>query len=210
MRGAIALLSLLVFQGCSGPPTQFYTLSPVAPPAAAARFSCDRTLIGVARVLLPETLDRQSMVRSHGPDRIDISNKDRWAAPLDGIIRHVLAEDLRNRLPRGRVLMPGDAIPPDGSVGLEINVQRFAGDTAGHVVLQADWTLLNRHGSPVLTRSETVSASAGSARTDAVVAAMSQAISELADRVVVVLRDCPLAKHKGHRRGSRRTLNAHR
>ena len=142
-------------------------------------------------MLLPESLDRQSMVRADGPDRIDISNEDRWAAPLDGIIRNVLAEDLRDRLPSGRVLLPGDASPPDGSKGIELNVQRFAGDTAGHVVLQADWTLLNRHGSPALTRSETVSASAGSSRTDAVVGAMSQAIGELADRVVAVLRRLP-------------------
>lgn len=134
------------------------------------------------------------MVRADGPDRIDISNQDRWAAPLDDIIRHVLAEDLRDRLPAGRVLLPGDATPPDGSMGIEINVQRFAGNASGHVALQADWTLLDRHGSPGLTRSEAISSHAGSSRTDAVVAAMSQAVGALADRIVVVLRRCPLTR----------------
>lgn len=194
MRGCIVLLSILAIQGCSGPPTRFYTLSPIAPKAReVAGSDCRMTTIGVGRVVLPEVLDRLSMVRADGPDRIDISNEARWAAPLDGIIRNVLAEDLRDRLPPGRVVLPGDASPQDGSAGLEISVQRFVGDTTGHVVMEADWTLLNAHGSPRLTRSELIKVFAGSPQTDAVVGAMNEALGRLADRVVAELRECPVA-----------------
>lgn len=195
MRCCLALLLVLPIAGCGGAPTGFYTLTPVRPAAHDADApGCQAAPVGVGRVVLPETLDRQSMIRIDGPDRIDISSQNRWAAPLDSIIRHVLAEDLRDRLPADQILLPGDAQPPGGSAALDVSIQRFAGDTTGHVVLQADWTLLDRGGKPVLTRSEALSTNAASPGTDAVVAAMSGTLGQFADRIVVVLQGCPRAE----------------
>ncbi|WP_428483185.1 PqiC family protein [Rhodopila sp.] len=193
MKACGTLLLILLVSGCGGPPTRFYTLAPVAPAATAGvpLASCPTGPVAVNHVLLPETLDRQSVVRADGTERLDISNQDRWAAPLDGMIQHVLAEDLRNRLPADRVLMPGDAPPPGGSAGIDINIQRFVGDAAGHVALRVDWTLLNRHKTVVATQSEAINADAASAGTDSLVAAMSRAVGDLADRIVVVLQKCP-------------------
>jgi len=188
-----SLLLILFLSGCGGAPTHFYTLAPMVPAAATDGKTCEAAPVMVHHVMLPETLDRQSMVRADGTERLEISSQDRWAAPLDGMIQHVLAEDLRNRLPPGRVLLPGDAPPPGGTAGLDINIQRFAGSITGHVTLQVDWTLLDLHGAASPTRSESITAAAASSSADDVVAAMSGSLGTLADRIAAVLRNCPPA-----------------
>ncbi len=191
MRAAL-LLTVLLLTGCGGPPDHFYTLAAVAPaeaPAAGAA-GCAGSPVSVNRVLLPEILDRQSIVRTDGADRVDISSQDRWAAPLDGMIRGVLAADLRDRLPPGRVLLPGDAAPAGGAAGLDVNIQHFSGDTHGRVVLRADWMLLDRNGKAVLTRSEVVETEAAASGTASIVVAMNQALGGLATRIAGVLPGC--------------------
>ena len=190
----IVLLIALALAGCGSPPTHFYTLTSVAPavPGAAAPSPCGGPPIAVRRVLLPDMLDRQSLVRAQGQaaDRLDISSQDRWAAPLDRMTQRVLAEDLRERLPGQRVLAPGDPEPPGGVTALDVNVRRFLPDAAGQVSLQADWTLLDRHGKPVLTRSEAIGAGGPPAAED-VVLSMSHALGTLADRIATALAACP-------------------
>ena len=194
MKAGAALLLILLLSGCGGSsPTHFYTLAPLAPSPQTDVGTCEAAPVMVHHVLLPATLDRQSIVRSDGAEQLEISDLDRWAAPLDGMIQHALAEDLRARLPPGRVLMPGDAAPPGGAAGLEITVQRFVGAAAGRVTLQVDWTLLDPRGAASPTHSESITAAASSPKVDEVVAAMSRSVATLSDRIAAVLRACPSA-----------------
>lgn len=185
----LVLLIAGLLAGCDGAPTHFYTLAATSPASSQAA-ACSGEPIAVNRVLLPDSLDRQSIVVMDGTDRVDISGQNRWAAPLDGMIQHVLAEDLRRRLPTGQVLMPGDVPPPGGTVGIDVNVLQFAGGAGGRVVLRADWTLINPQGKAAATRSEATTARTTSSATDDLVAAMSQALGDLADRMIAVLPDC--------------------
>ena len=191
MRSCMALVAGLLLSGCGGgPPTRFYTLAPTPPGTAITSRMCQTRPVSVQRVLLPEALDRQSMVRANGTAQLIIVNQDRWAAPLDSMIRHALAEDLRARLPSGRVLLPGDVTPPGGAAGLNINILRFLGDSDGKVTLRADWTLPGRQGKPSQIHSVSIDTQASSSRASDLAAAMSQAVGKLADRIAGVLRGC--------------------
>lgn len=189
MKRATLLATLLVLSACGSPRTDFYTLSVVGAPAdPVAGTGCRQPLI-VSRVLLPGILDRQSMVSSAGGGRLDISGQARWAAPLDQMIQGVLTEDLRRRLPPGRVLAPGDPQPEDGAARIAVNVLRFMPEADDTATLRADWTLFDSENKVVRTRSHSLTVPQ-SGDPGAAVRAMSRLIGQLADVIVASLAGC--------------------
>jgi uncharacterized lipoprotein YmbA len=139
----------------------------------------------VGHVDLPATLDRLWMVRSGPGNAIEVSDVDRWAAPLDELVRNALTADLRSRLPPGTVLAPGDTAP-EGTRTIMLNVLHFMADQSGRVVLDTDWSVqrANRHGMPQHAEIQVE----GSGKSGAAVAAtMSQAVAQLADRIAAAL-----------------------
>jgi uncharacterized protein len=182
--GGFALAFMIA--GCFGSPqTRYYSLVPIpSPPAGAASV---QPLV-VIRVTIPAVLDRESIVEWSGAERLEISNQNRWAAPLDGMMQRVLAEDLRQRLP-GEVLLPGDPVSANDSWGLVLNVQHFAADTQSQqVALVADWSLIDpKTHAVIITRSQSLELSLPSKKTNDVVAAMSRAIAELSERIAHTL-----------------------
>ncbi|PPQ30151.1 PqiC family protein [Rhodopila globiformis] len=184
-RLPILLLPILVLSACGGSPkTHFHTL--VTEPPQHGSVASDRSgpPIQVGDVDLPGALDRQALVMRGPGTTVNVLSVDRWVAPLDGLMRHTLTDDLRQRLGDAQVLAPGDPTPPGGVRTLVVNVQEFSGDSQGEVRLVADWAI-GRPDQRGGTRSHHVDVrvNAGSANPDAVTAAMSQAVGRLADDI---------------------------
>jgi uncharacterized protein len=177
---AIALLALLSACG-SSPPTRFYTLDPI--PLQHGGAVSSGAPVQVGDVTIPAPLDRLSFVTQASPNRIDISDQDRWAAPLDGMIRRVLAANLASRLSSRRVLMPGDPTPAGPILTVMLNVRDFIGDASGNVRLDADWSVLDRNQHPLFTRQASITRKARSGQAGPIAAAMSDALAELSDRI---------------------------
>jgi uncharacterized lipoprotein YmbA len=189
-RHALMLFALLPLAGCgSSPPTRFFILRAV-PPRTPARVAGSGPPVQVAPVTLPAALDRASLVTGGAGNRIEVSDRDRWVAPLDGLVRQTLSDDLRARLPAGQVLDPGTPAPAGGMRSVNLVVQHFMAESGGPVVLEGDWTVSlaggNRHTPPV-THHERVQAAVTGQDGEAVAAAMSQALGELADRIAAGL-----------------------
>src|SRR4051812_42367118 len=90
---AATVVMVLVIAGCaSSAPLRFYTLSAV--PAAGAEVASGAA-IRVGRVRIPAELDRMELVRRVDANRLSIGELDRWAAPMDDMIRRVLTADLQ-------------------------------------------------------------------------------------------------------------------
>ena len=181
---ALVLGFLLVSCG-SSPKTHFYTLDAVPSGQVTAGSAHIRQPIQVGHVDLPGTLDRLPVVTRASGDRLNVSDQDRWAAPLDELIRRALTQDLRKRLSPGDVLAPGDPSPPNTRT-LTLNVQQFMANESGQVEFDVDWALQQK-GKPASTRHEMIQADAGSQNGEAIAAAMSRALSELADRISAAL-----------------------
>lgn len=181
----VVLAPMLLLAACGSPATHFHTLVPVPADQAAQVPAAMGSPIQVGNVVLPGTLDRLSLVTRGLGTTVTVSDEDRWAAPLDGLIRRALTRDLRDRLGVSKVLAPGDPPPPGGVRTLALNVQQFSGDGTGQVVLEADW-LLGGHGQggPTQTHHVGLRIDAGSASPDAITSAMSQAVAKLADAIV--------------------------
>jgi uncharacterized protein len=180
-----ALLLVLCLAACgSSPKTQFYTLDAV-PGAQQTQALHSHGPVMVGHVDLPSTLDRLWMVRSGPGNAIDVSDVDRWAAPLNELMRNALTEDLRSRLPPGMVLAPGET-PPERVRTITLHVLHFMADQSGHVLLDTDWSIQRgtRPGVPEHARIEV--AGLGSSG-GAVAAAMSQVIAQLADRIATAI-----------------------
>lgn len=172
-------LVLIVF-ACGSPRTHYYTLAPVGSERPARD---DGQPLKIGQVIVAAALDRDSLVEWSGSGELKISEQDRWAAPLDGTIRGVVAEDLRERLPV-HVYLPGDVVAPGPVRSLDLNVRRFGAQENQKVALIADWSLLA--GNPpaaILNRSESIQVPLRSNQAAEVVAAMSQALAELSDRI---------------------------
>jgi hypothetical protein len=134
-------------------------------------------------VIIPTTLDRDSLVEWTGAGELKVSGRDRWAEPLDEMIQSVLAADLRKQRPR-LVLLPGDPVPPGGARSIVVNVRHFAAENASRVVFLADWSVMTgKPPLPAFTRSEAIEVPLKSDQSSAVVSAMSQALAILSDRI---------------------------
>src|SRR5205823_1360751 len=135
----VALVLLLLAAGCgASPPSHFYVLTadPVAPRAAAGG-----NTVALGRVTLPGALDRPQIARRKGGNEIVFADEERWAGPLDDMVRRVLADDLAARLPAGVNLIESAAKPPPG-VTIAVEVSRFDADESGNVTLAARWEAL--------------------------------------------------------------------
>jgi uncharacterized protein len=147
-----AVLSIAaVLPACrSSPPTRFFSLTPTDGQKITA--SGIGGPVHIAAIHIPELLDEQELIRESQAGRVLVSNRNRWAAPLDEMLREILTQDLARRLPRGSVVLP-DGPSPAGTRRIVLDVLHFSGDTTGKIVLTGGWSLLPPGSDvPLLTR----------------------------------------------------------
>ncbi|CAO3438702.1 PqiC family protein [Azospirillum doebereinerae] len=174
-RAALAGL-LLALAACQTPNDRLYTLA-VLPGTGAAGVTPATLALG--SVALPPLVDRPQIVRRIDANRVEALEFDRWAEPLADGLRATLAGDLAARLPGRSVLPVAGAAPGAGVAVLSVTILKFEAEANGRVVLDAQWAL----GSGPRRR-DTLEVQAANGEPAALVAAMSQAVALLADRVV--------------------------
>jgi uncharacterized protein len=187
MRVCIALTALML-AGCGASEhSRFYVLT--ENPAVLARVTADPpiTTVALGAVKLPAALDRPQMARRLNSDEISYSEYDRWAGPLDDMVRRVLIADLDGRLAPNMVLIEDNPSSP-AILALAVDVIRFDADAAGLVTLNARWEILGRAGSLVGPPHDAMIVEPGSGReAKAVAATMSRAIADLAAHIAASL-----------------------
>jgi uncharacterized lipoprotein YmbA len=103
---AAAGLAALTLGGCFSPqpdPSKFFVLAPAATGGAnsiapAGLATSSSPTIGLGPIKLPQYLDRDEVVTRVGPNRLELSDRDRWAEPLADNFKQVLAQDLTHSL----------------------------------------------------------------------------------------------------------------
>jgi uncharacterized lipoprotein YmbA len=183
VRVCIALTALML-AGCGASEhSRFYVLT--ENPAVLARVTADPpiTTVALGAVKLPAALDRPQMARRLNSDEISYSEYDRWAGPLDDMVRRVLIADLDGRLAPNMVLIEDNPSSP-ASLALAVDVIRFDADAAGLVTLNARWEILGRAGSLVGPPHDAMIIEPGSGReAKAIAATMSRAVADLAAHI---------------------------
>lgn len=188
-----ALLLALGLSACaSSPNPTYYTLAPV--PGAPQHAQGVPGPVELRRIGLAGYLDRAEIVRADSGYRLRLAHNDLWGEPLGDMIGRVLAQDLTQRLPGIAVISEAGAISAGGDRIVEVDIQRFDADRSGDVVLLAQTSVRRRgvEGSG-LTRTVQFDVRPAGAGADALVAAMSAALGQLADSIAVQLQALPPA-----------------
>jgi uncharacterized protein len=188
-RPLMALAALMLANCGSSAKTQYFTLATVPPPQSAP--AAIRSPVTVAAVHVPPALDRREMVRRTGGNSVDISDQDRWTAPLGDMARDVLSRDLATRLPKDQVVVP-DAPAAPHTAQIVVSLVQFGPDGNGKVVLDGDWSLLDGDREKLLLQRR-ISLETGSRdrAADGQAEAMSQLLGQLAQHIAATLRQTP-------------------
>jgi uncharacterized lipoprotein YmbA len=136
---------------------KFFMLSPIPQEGGATITPLDQQIsIGVGPINFPDYIKRPEVVLRTGPNRIDVSERDRWAGPLDKNFTHVLAQNLSSLLNTQQVqYYPWNRITPV-DYQIAVDVEQF--DTDGkQATLIARWSIRDGHDGKALYGTETVS-----------------------------------------------------
>jgi hypothetical protein len=175
LTGAVWLLT-----SCASPNPVLYTLEP--PPGPVRRNG--PRVIELRSIGLARYLERSQIVRSSENFRLDVLPNDWWGEPLDAMIGRTLSRALTQRLPGSTVYLENGAISAEPDATVQVNVQRLDQDAAGAIRLVAQFAVVRRSGD---TRSVTIEVPVHGATTADLVAAMSDAAGQLADRIAAAL-----------------------
>ncbi len=173
----LALLGLLPLGGCGSSEPGYYTLRPW--PGAAqggGPLTLKLRTPGVA-----SSLDRDYIVRGDGGYKLTLAHDAAWGEPLADMIGQTLAQDLQQRLPGTTVFTQAGAISTEAQAELELDVSRFAQDPAGNVEIAATLSLARPNGGPVASHALHVVMTPTGPDVDALVAALSQLLGQVAD-----------------------------
>jgi uncharacterized lipoprotein YmbA len=171
--------------GCgTSAPSRFYTL---ASTAAAGGAPAARAGVLVGPVSVPASVDRSEFVVQVAPNRVEIDEFNRWAAPLgDGIARAV-AGDLAALLGTPDVATaPFANFDPDYRV--TIDVQRFDSVQGESVLVDAVWAVRASAGGKTRSGHTVVREAVQGEGFDALAAAHSRALAKLSADIAAAIR----------------------
>jgi hypothetical protein len=186
---AWAVITSLVVAGCgSSPPSNFYTLSSVPPEVPPPTHAMSSRPLVLGKLTVPSILDRPEIATRVTATRLEFSEVQRWAAPLDKLMRRALADDLAARMGGGNLLdMTVAGVP--ATAFLILDISEFDAAPNGEVTLDARWAVAARPEEvlPVSAEHAHVQLPPHAGGADDVPATMSQALAMLADRIVASL-----------------------
>lgn len=185
----LRLLPSILFCGalaaCArSPAPDLYTLASQPGPVVVTR----KLSVELRRVGLAGYLDRPEIVHGTSNFRLKVADIDRWGEPFGGMVDRVLTEDLVQRLPKASVFAESGAISTHPDTVLEIDIQRLDADGPDLLVLLAQLAI-RPDGHTATATTVRLTQPIGGADTQAQVAAMSQALGLLADRIAGVLAE---------------------
>ena len=179
--------------GCgTSPQERFFTLASAPPAAAASAAIGPVRLIVVGPVTVPDLVDRPQFVLRTAPNRVEIAEQARWAAPLKSEIPRVIADHLARLLSGARTATSVERASGIPDYRVLIDIQRFDSAAQDGATIQASWTVRTRDGAAVSGRS-LVTEPAG-AGYDALVEAHSRALSRISGDIARAIESAPSPK----------------
>jgi uncharacterized lipoprotein YmbA len=177
--------------GCgASPAARFYTLSSTAKvDGGTAAYA-----VGVGPVTIPSAVDRPQIVVQVAPNRVEIDEFSRWAAPLDESIARAVAGNLAILLGTPDVVVaPLASLTPEFRVS--IDVQRFDSTRAESVVVDAVWRVRRAAGEEARSGRTLAREAVEGDSIDALAAAHGRALARLSADIAAAIRE--LAARKG-------------
>lgn len=184
-RRRFASLALpLLAAACASPDPVYYTVATRTGPS----FPSGPKIVLLKDIGLASYLDRREMVRSSEGYKLDVMSNDWWGEPLGGMLGRVLAVELSQRLPSSTVYGESGAITADPNAVVGVNLQRLDADRAGTLILLAQVAVEFNRPRRLAARTFTISKPLATPTIAGLVAAISDAVGELADGIAALLQ----------------------
>ena len=164
--------------GCSSPDPHYYSIAVRPGPTLAA----GPKIVRLKDIGLASYLDRREIVRSSEGYRLDIMANDWWGEPLGSMLGRVLVLELGQRLPGSSVYGESGAINADENASVGVNVQRLDSDKAGTLILLAQVAVDFNRPRRSVARAFDIRRPLPTPDIPGLVAAISDAVGELADK----------------------------
>jgi len=199
-RIAMACFALVVLAGCSvasvleprKDPSQFYVLTPIDSSARGVPITYSgadgrrEIALGLGPVKFPAYLAREEIVTRSSPNKVDLSDLNRWAEPLDKNFVTVLAQNLTIVLGAQVKTFPWYR-PANLDYQVTLDITRFDTDSKGTAEIIGRWEIEDPDtGSELNSGAINVSDSAQSGETNA--ATLSRALGDLSTQLADAIR----------------------
>ena len=181
--GSLALPLLAAACGSSPNPV-YYTVATRSGPT----FPSGPKIVMLKDIGLASYLDRREIVRSSEGYKLDVMSNDWWGEPLGGMLGRVLVVELGQRLPASTIYGESGAINTDPNATVGVNLQRLDGDRAGKLILLAQVAVEFNRPRRTAARTFTISRPLATQDIPGLVAAISDAVGELADGIAALLQ----------------------
>jgi uncharacterized lipoprotein YmbA len=171
--------------GCgTSAPSRFYTLDVTAVSDGAAPVSYP---IMVGPVSVPAAVDRPEFVVQAAPNRVEVDEFNRWAAPLNDAVAQVVAGDLVKLLGTPNVASAPMAnfVP---AYRVTIDVQRFDSVPGQSALVEAVWTVRRTAGGETRSGRTTAPEAVQGDSFDALAAAHSRALAKMSGEIATAIR----------------------
>ncbi len=171
--------------GCgTSAPARFYTLESTATAGVAP---AARTGVLVGPVSIPASVDRSEFVVQIAPNRVEIDEFNRWAAPLGESIARIVAGDLAVLLQT-----PDVATAPfanfDPAYRVTIDVQRFDSVQGEAALVEAVWAVRKTAGGETRSGRTLAREQLQGEGFEALAAAHSRALAKLSADIAAAIR----------------------
>jgi uncharacterized lipoprotein YmbA len=194
---AAAGLAALTLGGCFSPqpdPSKFFVLAPAAMGGAnsiapAGLATSSSPTIGLGPIKLPQYLDRDEVVTRVGPNRLELSDRDRWAEPLADNFKQVLAQDLTHLLGTHSIIFYPWAGTTHVDYQVRIDVYRFETDSSANARLLAHWQVFDGSGKLLYANDSNVSEQAQPG--EPVASVLSRTVDDLARQIASAIQSLP-------------------
>ena len=184
---AASLAAVLSLSACSSPEPTFYTLTPSP---GTSRSGAPQT-IEVETPVVADYLNRDDIVLDNNDNQLHVARRAAWAEPLAGAIGRNLALDLSQRLPGSSVYTASSGLSLTADAVVEVNVSRFARDSAGRAEITAMVSTRPRDRKKADIRSVHITSALPDQSPGALAAGLSQLLGQVADQVAAELLTLP-------------------
>ena len=184
--GMTCLLALSIVGCASTEPSRFYILDTID---RVSNGESDLS-IGVGPIGIPDYLDRPQIVIRASPNKLKLSDFDKWAGSLKDNITQVLSENLSILLSSNRVLTYPWQIAHPIDLQVIINILRLDGQLGGHAELKSRWMLYGKNSKKLhLVQNSTFKAPVQSNDYEAYVSALNETLADLSREIAQAIKN---------------------
>jgi uncharacterized protein len=183
-RAVVIAIAVAGTAACSSAQSRFYTLDSTATANTALPL---QTAVMVGPVSVPASVDQPGLVVQVAPNRVEVEEFDRWAAPLDDSIARAVAGDLRVLLATPSVTSAPLADFNPAYI-VTINVQRFESVKGQAALVDAVWAVRSTPGGKTWSGRTIAREPVQGEDFDALAAAHSRAIARLSGDIATAIR----------------------